>query len=56
MVEGWRPVVVAEELYDAIKEYYEKNKDELRLKHGIRSVTAFVNFCIREYLKEKEII
>ena len=56
MVEGWKPVVVAEELHDAIREYYERNREELRLKHGVRSMTAFINHCIREYLKDKGII
>ena len=56
MVEGWSPVVVPTELYEKAKEYYEGNKEELKLRHGVRSVTAFVAFCIREYFKEKEII
>ncbi|MDH5794603.1 MAG: hypothetical protein OEZ24_00705 [Candidatus Bathyarchaeota archaeon] len=56
MVAGWKPVVIPDELYEKAKEYYEKNKKELKLRHGIRSLTAFVSYCIREYLKEKEII
>jgi len=56
MVKGWRPVVIATELYEKAKEYYEENMEELRLRDGIRSLTAFINFCLREYLKEKEII
>lgn len=53
MVDGWKPVVVSEELYEAAKEYYEENEQELKLREGIRSLTAFVNCCIREYLKTK---
>jgi len=56
MVEGWRPVVIAEELYNVAKNHYEKRKEELKLKHGIRSLTAFINYCLREYLKERGII
>jgi len=56
MVEGWRPVVIPKELYDKAKEYYEENKDELKLRHGIRSLTAFISYCIREYFKEHGII
>ena len=56
MVEGWRPVVIPVEIYEKAKEYYEENKEELRLRDGIRSATAFINFCIREYLKSKGII
>ena len=56
MVEGWRPVVIPEELHKIAKEYYEENKEELKLRHGIRSMTAFISYCIREYMKEKEII
>ena len=56
MVEGWRPVVIADELYEKVVEYYEEHKEELKLRDGIRSLTAFINYCIREYLKEKSII
>jgi len=48
MVEGWRPVVIAEELYNVAKNHYEKKKEELKLRHGIRSLTAFMNYCLRE--------
>ena len=56
MVEGWRPVVIPDELHKKAKEYYEENEEELKLRQGIRSLTAFVSYCIREYMKEKEII
>ena len=56
MVEGWRPVVIPKELYDKAKEYYEENNEELKLRQGIRSLTAFIAFCIREHFKEKGII
>ena len=56
MVKGWKPVVVPDELFDVATGYYEKNKEQLRLKHGVRSLTAFFNYCIRQYLKSKGII
>ena len=56
MAVGWRAVVVPVELYERAKEHYEENKEELKLKNGVRSFTGFVNFCIREYFKEKGII
>ena len=56
MVRGWRPVVIPEELYDKAKEYYKENKEELKLRHGIRSLTAFISHCMREYMKAKGII
>ena len=56
MVKGWRPVVIPKELHEKAKEYYESNKEELKLRHGIRSLTAFISYCIREYMKEKGII
>ena len=56
MVEGWNPVVIPTELYEKAKEYYGDNREELKLKEGVRSVTAFIAFCIREYFKEKKII
>ena len=48
--------MVAEELYSAAEKYYEENKEELKLGHGVRSLTAFMNFCIREYMKSKGVI
>lgn len=56
MVDGWRPVVIAEEIYEVSQQHYEEHKDELKLRNGVRSLTGFINFCIREYLKEKGII
>jgi len=56
MVKNWRPVVIPEELYQTCKNYYEENKEDLKLREGIRSLTAFINFCIREYLKEIGVI
>ena len=56
MVSGWRPVVIPDEIYEKAKEYYEANKEELKLRQGIRSLTAFISYCIREYFKEHGII
>jgi hypothetical protein len=56
MADGWRPIVVPVEVYDLAQKYYEENKAELKLKYGVRSLTGYLNFCIREYLKEKGII
>ncbi len=56
MAKGWKPVVIADELYLAAKSYYEKNQQELKLKQGVRSLTAFMNYCLREYLKTRKII
>ena len=56
MVDGWRPVVIPEEIYDVAQQHYEEHKDELKLKDGVRSLTGFINFCIREFFKEKGII
>ena len=56
MTEGWKHVPVAEELYGVCKEYYERHKEELKLKEGIRSLSAFIAYCIREYMKAKGII
>jgi hypothetical protein len=56
MVSGWRPVVIPDELYQKAQEYYEEKKDELKLRHGVRSLTAFVSYCLREYFKENGVI
>ena len=56
MAKGWKPIVIADELYEACREYYEKNKKELKVREGVRSVSAFIAYCIREYMKDKGII
>lgn len=56
MVDGWRPIVIPTEIYERARKHYDENRQELKLKYGIRSYTGFLNFCIREYLKEKGII
>jgi len=56
MVDGWRPVVIPEEIYEVAQKHYEEHREELKLKNGVRSLTGFINFCIREYMKEKGII
>jgi len=52
MVEGWRPVTIEKELYEVMKAYYEENKEDLKLREGIRSVSAFISFYLREQLKK----
>ena len=47
---GWTSISVSTELYKLAKKYYEENKEELKVLYGIRSFSAFVNMCIREYL------
>ena len=56
MADGWRPVVIPQEIYDKAKEYYSENKESLKLRQGVRSLTGFLYFCIREYLKQNDII
>jgi hypothetical protein len=56
MVDGWRPVVIPAEIYEKAKEYYEAHEEELKLRDGVRSLTGFLNFCIREFMKQKGII
>ena len=56
MVDGWKPVVIPEEIYEVAKQHYEEHEKELKLKNGVRSLTGFISYCIREYWKEKGII
>ena len=56
MVDGWKPVVIPDEIYEVAEQHYGEHKDELKLKNGVRSLTGFINFCIREYMKEQGII
>ena len=56
MVDGWKPVVIPEEIYDVAQRHYEEHEKELKLRNGVRSLTGFISYCIREYMKEKEII
>lgn len=53
---GWTAVSIPEEVYEKAKEYYENHKEELRIKYGVRSLSAFINFCLRERFKELGII
>ena len=56
MAEGWKSLAVPIEVYGRAMKFYVEKKDELKLKNGVRSLTGFINFCIREYLKEKQVI
>ncbi len=49
-------MVIPDELYKRAKEYYEENKEELKLRNGVRSLTGFLTYCIREFLKERKAI
>jgi len=53
---GWKSLAVPTEVYERVIKFYDEKKDELKLKNGVRSLTSFLNFCIREYLKEKQAI
>jgi len=56
MPEGWSVISIPDEVYEKAKKYYEEHEEELKIKHGVRSLSAFLNFCIREYLKTKGVI
>lgn len=56
MVDGWKPVVIPEELYDVVKEEYQKKEADLKLRENVRSLTGFIAFLVREQLKEKGVI
>jgi hypothetical protein len=53
MVKGWKSMVVPDEVFNRVKNYFEENREELKLKSGVRSLTGFMTYCIREYLKER---
>jgi len=40
----YESILVQEELHEAMKTHYEENKQDLLLKGGIRSLTAFMNY------------
>jgi hypothetical protein len=52
LVKGWKRVVIPEEIYQRMKVYYEENEDDLKLTEGVRSLTGFINYCLRKQLKE----
>jgi len=56
MVDGSRPVVVPEEVFERAKEYYEENKEDLKLRDGIKCLTGFINYALREHLKHMGVI
>lgn len=52
----WTAVSIPEEVMKKAKEYYENHEEELRIKHGVRSLSAFITFCLREHFKELGLI
>ena len=52
MVKGWHGMVIEEVLYSMAKKYYEENKEDLKLRQGIRSLSGFINYLLREKLKK----
>ena len=53
MVEGWKPVVIPRELFEFCRAYFEDQGEELKLREGVRSVSAFMNYCLLEQLKKR---
>lgn len=54
MAKRWTAISIPIEIYEKATEYYDKHQEELKLKHGVRSLTAFIYYCIREYLKQQQ--
>ncbi len=36
MADGWRPIVVPDEIYERARKYYDEHKEDLKLKNGVR--------------------
>jgi hypothetical protein len=49
---GYTAVTLSTEMYELIKRVYDKHKAFLKTKYGVRSVSSFVEWAIREYLKQ----
>ena len=56
VAEGWKAISIPTEVYEPLKDYYEGQREELRVKDGVRSLSAYISFVLREYLKEKKVI
>jgi len=56
MANGRKQIIVPDEIHEQAKKYFEENKEELKLKYRVRSPGSFLSFCLREFLKKKEII
>ena len=54
MAKGFKTVTISIEVYDKLREYYEKHAEELKFKHDVRSFTAFARFAINRYLERQE--
>ena len=52
----WTAISVPKEVYEEAKKYYKDHEEELRMKKGIRSLSAFINYCLREHFKELGIL
>ena len=47
----WTAISIPRDVYELAKKYYEEHRQELALTYGVRSLSAFINLCIREYCK-----
>jgi len=55
-VKSSEAVLVPGETYDMARKYYEDHKEELRIKHGLKNMEDFINFCVQKCFKEKGLI
>ncbi len=56
LVKGWKSISISADLYEQAKAFFERNREELRIREGIGSLTGFLNFCVRQYFRKNGII
>ena len=54
MAKDFKTITISIEVYDKLREYYEKHAEELKFKHDVRSFTAFARFAINRYIEQVE--
>ena len=49
---GFKTITVQDKIYDYFKEAYEKKKDELAIKDGIKSFSVFVTHRLARMIEQ----
>jgi len=54
MPEGWKTISVQQDVYDHLKEKWERNKTEYKVKYGVTSFAGFVTRILYQLSEEGE--
>ncbi|HEY4672922.1 MAG: hypothetical protein HYY67_05895 [Thaumarchaeota archaeon] len=51
---GFKTVTLREKVIEEIRDYYEKNKEDLEDEYRVRSFSDFLNFILDQYLEKEK--